>query len=96
MLEPSLINCKVELKLRRTKHYALSVLGVDNGYGDGAKSTDIIFIIKFKKLYVLVVTLSEKTTKNYRIFLAKDLKGQCIRTNIYIKKSENKNTTNEY
>ena len=50
----SLINCKVELKLRLSKHCVFSVAGVDNANGNND------YNIIFTKLYVLVVTLSAK------------------------------------
>ena len=56
-LEMSLINFKVELKLKWTKHFVLTVLGneKDNAYLDS-----IIFTIKEAKLYVPVTPLSAK------------------------------------
>ena len=52
--EMSLMNCKVELKLRCSKHCVLSVAGVDNANGNND------YNIIFTKLYVPVVTLSAK------------------------------------
>ena len=49
-----------------------------NGNNNDANSTDIIFTIKDTKLYVPIVTLSAKTTKSNKDFLAKDLKDLCI------------------
>ena len=43
----SLINCKVELKLRWMKHFVLAVAGVEN---DSADSNNIISTIKDTKL----------------------------------------------
>ena len=37
----------------------------------------------------------KNTTKNYQIFLAKDLRDQCIEMNIKTK-NDSKNTSNEY
>ena len=51
----SLINCKVELKLKWTNHCVLSENGNDN---DDTNSNNIILTIKDTKLYV--VTLSAK------------------------------------
>ena len=56
-IEMSLINCKVELKLKGTNHWVLSANGNDN---DDANSNNIIFTIKVTKLYIPVVTLSAK------------------------------------
>ena len=50
--------CKVELKLRWTKHCVLSVAGIDNSNGNNYYK--IIFTIKDTKLYVPVVTLSAR------------------------------------
>ena len=72
-LEMPLINCKVELKLRWSKHCVLSVAGTDNANSDN-DDNNIIFTIKDTKLYVPVVTLSA----NYQNFLSKDLKDQFI------------------
>ena len=58
------------------------------------RDENIIFSIKYKKLYVLLVTLSTRVNQNYQNFLAKDLNDQFI--GMSIKKSENKNKTNEY
>ena len=56
--EIPLINCKVELKLRWTKHCVLSVLGDEN---DNANAdSNITFTIKDTRLHVPVVTLSAK------------------------------------
>ena len=44
-----LINCKVELKLRWTKHCCLSVAGTDNVNGND-DDNNIIFTIKYTKL----------------------------------------------
>ena len=54
----SLINCKVELKLKWMNHCVLSPIDADND--DASSSNNIIFTIKDTKLYVSVVTLSAK------------------------------------
>ena len=77
----SMINWKVELKLRWTKHCFLSVLGIANN-GDGDANDDNIWSIKGTKLNVPVITLLAKATKNDCSFLPKDLKDQCIEMNI--------------
>ena len=64
----SLINCKVELKLKRTTHCILSALGTDT---NDANSSKITFDTKDSKLYVLAVTLLGKHNQNYQNFLAK-------------------------
>ena len=53
-LEMSLINCKVELKLKWKKYCVLSANGNDNVNDND--NANIIFTIKDTKLYVLVVT----------------------------------------
>ena len=53
------INCKVELKLRWTKHCVLSLAGIDNTNGNN-DDDNIIFAIKDTKLYVPLVTLSAR------------------------------------
>ena len=52
-LETQLINCKVELKLRRTKHCVLCVTANDNNNDNPNKT---IFTVKGTKLYVHVVS----------------------------------------
>ena len=52
-----LINCKVELKHKWTKHCVFATDGNDN---DNANSDNIIFTIKDTKLQVPVVKLSAK------------------------------------
>ena len=52
-----LINCKVELKIKWKKYCVLSANDIDN---DNDNANNIIFTIKDTRLYVLVVTLSER------------------------------------
>ena len=75
-----LINCKVKSKLKWTNYCILSAAGNDNNINENADVNDI-FNIKDTKLYVLVVTLSERV-KNYLNLLAKDLKYPFIGVNI--------------
>ena len=56
-----LINCKVELKLRWTKH-------VFHDNYDSINSNNIIFTIKDTKLYVPVVTLSARNNQKHQNF----------------------------
>ena len=64
-----LINCKVEWKLRWTKHCVLASAGFEN---DGADSNNIIFTVKDTKLYVHIISLtSKKTITNCQQLLAK-------------------------
>ena len=55
--ERPLINCKVELKLKWTKHCVLPAAGTDNGNGN---RNNFIFAIKDAKSYI---TLSAKDNK---------------------------------
>ena len=62
--EKPLINCKVELKLRWTKHYFYMCLLLHiYGNDDGANTSNIVFTIKDAKLFVHVLSLSEKDNK---------------------------------
>ena len=74
-----LVNWKVELKLQQKKICIFFVNGYDN---EDANSNNIIFTIEDAKLCVPVVTLLAKDDKNYQKLLAKDLKDECMRTNI--------------
>ena len=56
-LEMLLINCKIELKLKRMNH---CVLSANDNKNDDANSNNIIFTFKATKLHVPVVTLSSK------------------------------------
>ena len=55
-----LINYKVELKLKWTKHCVLPAAATDNG---NSNRNNIIFAIKYTKSYVPVVTLSAKNNQ---------------------------------
>ena len=87
-----LINCKVELKLRWTKHSVLASAGVEN---DGIDPNNIIFTIKDIKLHVPVITLSAKDNQKLSNILSKGFE-RAVYWNEYKTKSENKNTTNGY
>ena len=63
-----LINWKVKLNLTLTKHCILATCGNDN---DNVNSNNIIFTIKYTKLYVLVVTLSAKDNQKLSKLLGK-------------------------
>ena len=79
-LEMPLIDFIVELKSKLAKDCVLATDGADNADNN---SNDIVSTIKERKLYISVATLSEKTTKNYQNFLAKDFKDKnCIEMNI--------------
>ena len=89
-----MINCKVGLKLRWTKHCVLSVGRTDNANGNN-DDNNIIFTIKDTKLYVPVVTLSVRDNQE----LSEPL-SEGFETSVYWNedktKSYNKNTTNEF
>ena len=75
-----LINCKVELKLKRTKYCVSSAAG-----NDGTNATpNNICTMKDTKLYVPVVTLSATAKGNQKLsnILVKNLKDQFIGMNI--------------
>ena len=55
-----LINCKVELKLKWTKYWVLSVAGNENYINNNDDANNIIFTIKDTRLYVPVVVLSAR------------------------------------
>ena len=74
-----LINCKVQLNLKRTGHFVLSAAGADNA---NVNSNSFIFTIKETKLYVSAVTYLQKATKSYQNVLVKSCKDQCIRINL--------------
>ena len=89
-LEVPLINCKVELKLKWTKH--LFPAGGDNA---AANLDGIIFAIKDTKLYIPVVTLTARDNQKLSNFLSKGFE-RSVYWNEYQTKRGNKNTTNEY
>ena len=74
----SLINCKVELKLKWTKYCVLSAAVADN-VNNNTNTNNFNFIIKDTELYVPVVTLSARYNQN---LLPTDLKDQLIGMNI--------------
>ena len=78
-----MINCKVELKLKWTKHCVLATGGNDN---DDANSNNIICTIKDTKL---------KGNQKLSKLLSKIIE-RSVTWKKYKTKNENKNTTNEY
>ena len=71
-----LVKCKVDLKLRWTKHCVLFEGGTDFAYDDAIDN--IIFIIKDTKLLSLQYLYQQKTINSYQKFLVKDFKDQFI------------------
>ena len=67
-LKMALINCKVESKLKWTKHCVLSAAAA---YYINANSNNIIFIIKGTKLYVPVVNLSTRDNQKLSKLLSR-------------------------
>ena len=65
-----LINCKIDLKLRWTKHFVLSVASTEKANGNNDDNI-VIFTIKGSKLYVLVVTLSARDNQKLWKLLSK-------------------------
>ena len=92
-LEIPLVNCKVELKLRWTKHCVLSVAGADNANGNN-NDNNVIFIIKDTKLCVPVVTLSAKDNQKLSKLLSKRFE-RSVYWNEYKAKGDDKNTASE-
>ena len=71
----SLINCKIEIKLKWTKYYLLAVLGKENDNADVDSNNNIV-TIKDTKLYLSVVTLSTEDNEK----LLKPLSKGCERS----------------
>ena len=83
----TLINCKIELKLKWTKYFRFVAAGADN------TDANPNIIRKIQSHMFLQYFYQPKIIKNYQNFLAKDLKDQFIGMNI--KKVKTRNTTNE-
>ena len=66
----SLINCKVELKLRWTKDCVFSVTGNKNNNAN-VDLNDIVLNMKDGKLYIPVVILSAKDNQKLLKFIGK-------------------------
>ena len=92
-LEIRLIKYKVELKLKWKKRFVLAALDVtDNA---DVNSNNTIFTIEDTKLYVPVITLSEKDNQKLSKLLKKRFR-RSVYQNKYKIESKNENTTNEY
>ena len=92
LLEMPLINCKVELKLKRTKYCVLTAAGADN---NNANSNNFVFTLKDTQLYVPVVTLLAKNNKKLLKLLRKGFE-RSVYWNEYETNRKNRNMTNEY
>ena len=82
-----LFNCKVELKLRWTKHCVLSVAGTYNANRKNGNN-NTIFAIKDTQLYVPVVTLSARDNQKLSKLLSKGFE-RSVYWNEYKTKSDN-------
>ena len=80
----SLINCKVELKLRWTKYCVFSAADNDdlNNIDNNDSGNNIIFTMKDTKLYLPVVTLSARDNQRLLKSIKKYWKDQFIEMNI--------------
>ena len=87
----SLINWKVELKLKWLSYCVLSAAVNDNANGN---NNNHIFIIKDIKLYVPVITLSARDDQKLTKIFSKGFEIS-VYWNQFETKSKNKNTTNE-
>ena len=91
----TLVNCKVELKLKWTKYCVLSAAGNDNEIANAANANRIIFTIKDTKLYVPELTLSARDNQELSKLLSKVFE-RSVYWNEYKTKYDNKNITNEF
>ena len=73
-----LINCRVELKLKWTKHWVLAVAG----YNTNDNPNNIILLWKTQNYMFLSSLYQQKIIKNYQNVLVKDMKDQFIGINI--------------
>ena len=102
----SLINCKVELKIKWSKYCVLPADDNDSEIANDANANRPIFSIKDTKLYIPVVTfsvrhhqkLSKSRSKGFERSPKRFNKGfeRSLYWNKYKTKSDNKNTTNEF
>ena len=83
----SLINCKVELKLKWTKYCVLSTGGTENVINDN--DNNIIFTIKDTQLYIPVVNLIARNNQKLSKLLSKGFE-RSVYWNKYKTKSDNK------
>ena len=86
-LEMQMINCKFELKLKRTNHIVFAAPGATNV---DVNSNNTIFAINDTKLYVPLIALTEKVNQN---LLTKGFEGS-VYWNEFKTKNESKITTN--
>ena len=91
-LETSLINCKVELKIKWTKYCVLAAAG--NGHTN-ANPDNIVLTIKDTNLHVSVVFLSVKNKQKLLKRLSKGFE-RSVYWNEHKTENENENTRNKY
>ena len=90
-LEMLLINCKIELKIKWTKHCVLDVDGTD----ETNCNRDSIIVNVIFYLVFIILSLSAKDNQRLSKFLSKGFE-RSVYWNEYKRESENKNTTNEW
>ena len=90
----SLINCKVELKLKWTKYCVLSANSNNNDW-DNDNGNNIVFIIKELELYGPVVTLLARDNQKLSKRLSKVIE-RSVYLGEYETKKDDKNTTKEF
>ena len=91
----SLINCKVELKIKWSKYCVLPADDNDSEIANDANANRPIFSIKDTKLYIPVVTFSARDHQKLSKSRSKGFE-RSLYWNKYKTKSDNKNTTNEF
>ena len=91
----SLINYKIELKLKWTRFCVFPEASNENYINDISNPNNTIFIIKDKKLQVPVATLSGRENKKLSKLFSKGFE-RSVYWNEYKTKSDNINTTNEF
>ena len=94
-LEMPLINCKVKLKLKCTKYYALSAACNDNDIANDANVNRTILTIKDRKLYVTVETLSARDNQKLSKLHSKAFE-RSVYWNEYKTTNDNKTTTQDF
>ena len=90
-----LTNCKIELKLKRTKYCVLSAAGNGNVINDNDNANNVIFTVKDTKPYVPLVTFSAIDNQKLSQLVSKGFE-RSVYWNEYKTKRESKNKTNEY
>ena len=92
LVEMSLINSKIKLKLTLREYCVISAAGADD---TNANDNNIIFTIKDTRLYVAVVTLSARDNQKLLKLLTKGFE-RLVYLNYQKAKKDDKNTRNEF